>query len=382
METDVSGEAAGAGVDDSTINSRNSELDTPLHTASARGSLVIVRYLLQGGGDPSIENDRNQNSLMVAAEFGHISVLWYLWACTKDEHINWAQQNRIGDNILQLAARNGHYHCVRFLLTSCISYGNLESIRDNVNKEQMDASALAYRHGYQGIVELLASWGGRFYNPKHVERAEPQDEISKENKRSRHASPKRASSLESPASAQQPHILCRDGDITPSYASVLRIKRQGRKGQGKVFHEDLSITECTRVLDRQIKRALDKGRRIWEQRKKFQFRVARIRCSYNSVADCHRDIVRRVSQDYARIRRVEEILALSQSRLISLNRAADADFARRRNGDLDQAVLDHVRLAWVKEVLHLDRREHHCNCYKSYFDRPPTMPEYRHACAT
>nr|CAB3221808.1 ankyrin giant isoform [Phallusia mammillata] len=85
---------------------------TPLHIASHRGFLDIVRVLLQYGCDPDLQDDNGDTPLHRAVNGGHVNVVQRLLdeACSVD------RQNNLGDIAIHEAARCGHTHIVKLLL--------------------------------------------------------------------------------------------------------------------------------------------------------------------------------------------------------------------------------------------------------------------------
>jgi ankyrin repeat protein len=62
------------------LNTRDQDGDTPLHEAAYRNHLIALKYLMEGGADPTIENDKGETPLDIAMSENNTSIVEYLKA--------------------------------------------------------------------------------------------------------------------------------------------------------------------------------------------------------------------------------------------------------------------------------------------------------------
>jgi ankyrin repeat protein len=75
-----------------------------LHYAAKGNQAQLTAYLLLKGVDPNQENKFLETPIFIAAEMGSLAVLNIL---VSDKRCRFEQQDKFGDNILHLAARDG-----------------------------------------------------------------------------------------------------------------------------------------------------------------------------------------------------------------------------------------------------------------------------------
>ena len=85
---------------------------TALHSASLRGHLQVVRYLLRLGVDLNVRNSANSTSLLLASMNGHCDVV----QCLLDHDADLELRDKWHNSPLTLAAYYGHVDVVRLLL--------------------------------------------------------------------------------------------------------------------------------------------------------------------------------------------------------------------------------------------------------------------------
>ncbi|GAB4853616.1 E3 ubiquitin-protein ligase xbat32 [Ancistrocladus abbreviatus] len=117
-----------------TIGVRNS----PLHYSAAQGHHEIVSLLIESGVDINLRNYRGQTALMQACQHGHWEVvqtlILYRANIHRADYLN-------GGTALHLAALNGHTRCIRLLLADYIpSIPNLWSLLQKKSKREESIS--------------------------------------------------------------------------------------------------------------------------------------------------------------------------------------------------------------------------------------------------
>ncbi|GAA0161703.1 homeodomain transcription factor [Lithospermum erythrorhizon] len=97
----------------STFGVRNS----PLHYSAAQGHHEMVSLLIESGVDINLRNYRGQTALMQACQYGHWEVVQTLILFNANIH---RADYLNGGTALHLAALNGHFRCIRLLLSDFI----------------------------------------------------------------------------------------------------------------------------------------------------------------------------------------------------------------------------------------------------------------------
>ena len=85
---------------------------TPLHSASFKGHLTVVRYLLRHGVDANVRDSGKDTSLLLASWRGHRDVV----QCLLEHGADVDLQDGFGNTPLMLAASHSHVDVVRMLL--------------------------------------------------------------------------------------------------------------------------------------------------------------------------------------------------------------------------------------------------------------------------
>ncbi|KAN0127634.1 hypothetical protein V8E53_014553 [Lactarius tabidus] len=93
-------------------SARGGHCGTALHSASLKGHLQVVRYLLQHDVNVNVRNSGNDTSLLLASMWGHGDVVLFLLDHGADVDL----RDQYGNTPLTLAASCGHVDAVRILL--------------------------------------------------------------------------------------------------------------------------------------------------------------------------------------------------------------------------------------------------------------------------
>jgi ankyrin repeat protein len=94
------------------VNARGGLCGTALHSASFKGYLQVVQYLLRQGVDVNFRDSANDTPLLLASWKGHCDVVQCLLEHGADVHL----QDQFHNIPLHLAAYHGHMGAVRLLL--------------------------------------------------------------------------------------------------------------------------------------------------------------------------------------------------------------------------------------------------------------------------
>ena len=165
--------------------------DFPLHVASSYGHLGIVNVLLSAGADPNVVGKEGQTALYYASSKGYLDVVNTLLEAGAD--INLVDID--GNSHIHLASKNGHLDVVKTLLKAGVdpnikdkngitplhtasSYGHLGVVNvllkfganPNVKIGSKTPVIVAYRKGYDDIVDVLLKAGAKFDPEKEEKR--------------------------------------------------------------------------------------------------------------------------------------------------------------------------------------------------------------------
>ena len=132
-----------------TLNSTNSNNETPLTVASTGGNLDLVKFLLSRGADIEHREKKGLTPLMLAAREGHVDVLQHL---IEAGAVIEAFSERTKDTALTLASSAGHYDAVSMLL-------NKGANKEHRNVSDYTSLALAAAGGHREVINLLLSYG-------------------------------------------------------------------------------------------------------------------------------------------------------------------------------------------------------------------------------
>ena len=122
--------------------------DTPLHIASAKGHLAMVKYLLECKCDPQYKNNTGNTPMNCAALEGHLNILQFL--ITEKNHSPVARDFN-GRTLLHNASQEGHLHIVKYLVNMRLVDPSCE---DNAGLTPLH---LACTEGHMGVVKYLVS---------------------------------------------------------------------------------------------------------------------------------------------------------------------------------------------------------------------------------
>ena len=94
------------------VNAKDNTGETPLHWASRKGHMSVVKYLLGKGADIHVKNNHGNIPLHCTSWYGHLPVVKFLVRKGADIHA----QNKYGSTPLHIACPNGHTAVVKFLV--------------------------------------------------------------------------------------------------------------------------------------------------------------------------------------------------------------------------------------------------------------------------
>ncbi|XP_053366177.1 ankyrin repeat and EF-hand domain-containing protein 1 [Clarias gariepinus] len=117
---------------------------TALMEAARAGSVVLVRNILQRGGNPNTEDKQHQNAAQLAAAGGFFQVLRVLSAYQAD----FCAVGVEGNSALHLSAAGGHTECCRFLAQRGCN-PKLKNINGLVPRQ------IAKAHGHKAVLKEL-----------------------------------------------------------------------------------------------------------------------------------------------------------------------------------------------------------------------------------
>ena len=91
---------------------------TPIHMASEKGHLNIVKFLVQNGHDPSAQCEKGMTPIYLASKYGNLDVVKYLISNFYDnfydifmtDHENWFSS-------IHVSVINGHLDVLKVLVT-------------------------------------------------------------------------------------------------------------------------------------------------------------------------------------------------------------------------------------------------------------------------
>ena len=124
--------------------------DTPLHIASAKGHLAMVKYLLECKCDPLCKQNNGNTPMNCAALEGHLNILQFLVTSTEKHHSRVARDYD-GRTLLHNASQEGHLHIVKYLVNMQLVD---PSCKDNAGLTPLH---LACKEGHMGVVKYLVS---------------------------------------------------------------------------------------------------------------------------------------------------------------------------------------------------------------------------------
>ena len=93
-------------------SARGGVCGTALHSASYKGHLQVVRYLLRHGVDANVRDSGKDTPFLLASWQGHTDVA----RCLLEHGADMELRDQLDNSPLRLAAFNGHIDAVRFLL--------------------------------------------------------------------------------------------------------------------------------------------------------------------------------------------------------------------------------------------------------------------------
>ena len=130
------------------IDCRDKNGNTPLLISCGKGSLTIVRELLDSGAEVNAVNSDNETPALIAAKTGHIEYISHLIDHNADINI----KDRSGYGVLHAAAGFGHLAMVEILLPMC---------REKDSPDIFGNTPLLYAamYGHNNIVEFLLESG-------------------------------------------------------------------------------------------------------------------------------------------------------------------------------------------------------------------------------
>ena len=94
---------------------------TPLHVASLKGHLEVVKYLIKHGADIHAKDKFDKMPFHNACSKGHVEVAEYLISCGTDINTFYkitVPEVKIQINALQEACREGYFGIVKCLITN------------------------------------------------------------------------------------------------------------------------------------------------------------------------------------------------------------------------------------------------------------------------
>ena len=125
-------------------SARGGYCGTPLHSASFKGHLPVVRYLLRHGVDANVRDSGKDTPLLLASWEGHRDIV----QCLLEHGAVVDSRDQFDYTPLALAASYGHVNVVRMLLEH---HANV----DARNKFQQSPLILAAQNGNVDIVQVL-----------------------------------------------------------------------------------------------------------------------------------------------------------------------------------------------------------------------------------
>jgi ankyrin repeat-rich membrane spanning protein len=126
------------------LNLQDSNNSTPLLWAARKGSLEIVRALVERGASPEHVGMNNMNALLMSCRNGHLDAALYLSRCTNSVN----HTDKDGHSALSLSAKNGYTDLVLSLLEKG-AYVN------RPNKKGDSILITAVRGGHKSIIDAL-----------------------------------------------------------------------------------------------------------------------------------------------------------------------------------------------------------------------------------
>ena len=131
-----------------------------LHFAASRGDLEIFQYLLEEGGDPTLQDSEGNTCLFTAVQHNHINIIKYL---LENKKYTFSPRRNKGENatVLHIAASNGSKEIITYILDNKLV---------GIDEESGVGSPLHWAVTYDqpDAVEILLSKGARNYKQSKV----------------------------------------------------------------------------------------------------------------------------------------------------------------------------------------------------------------------
>lgn len=138
------------------INIRDNQLDNPLLYAGAEGKLDFLKAAIAAGADTTITNRYGGTALIPAADRGHVEIVRELLLNSDVDvnHINNLGWTALLEAIILGDGGKNHQEIVKLL----IEHGADVNLADSSGVTPLQH---AKKHGYQGMVDVLTTAGGK-----------------------------------------------------------------------------------------------------------------------------------------------------------------------------------------------------------------------------